>query len=74
MFLLVMIIVLILWTDIFRTSIGDNLFSLKGDLIVDNSSDTQVLEDEKKGNNSKNASQIQKRINRIYENRARRNI
>jgi len=71
---LVMIIVLILWTDIFRTSIGDNLFSLKGDLIVDNSSDTQVLEDEKKGNNSKNASQIQKRINRIYENRARRNI
>jgi len=71
---LVMIIVLILWTDIFRTSIGDNLFSLKGDLIVDNSSDTQVLEDEKKGNNSKNASQIQKRINRMYENRARRNI
>lgn len=71
---LVMIIVLILWTDIFRTSIGDNLFSLKDDLIVDNSSDTQVLEDEKKGNNSKNDSQIQKRINRMYENRARRNI
>lgn len=72
---LIVILVLILWKDFFQTSIGDNLITLKDDLVIgENKTDTDILEEKKGKSESKNREEIQERLNTLYETRARRNI
>lgn len=69
---LVVILVLILWKDFFQTSIGDNLITLKDDLVKgENKTNTEILEEKKRGSESKNREELQEQLNAIYETRAR---
>lgn len=72
---LVVTLVLILWKDFFQTSIGDNLITLKDDLVIGkNKTNTDILEEKKGESESKNREEIQERLNTLYETSARRNI
>lgn len=77
---LVSIIVLVLWKDIFQTSIGDNLIELKDRVSEDSyNTDTQKLEDRlnelpRNNQNSSERRNIRSEIDEIYEKNIRKDL